>query len=168
MQNVKHLLSVLNILENHHLHWTMNLRNRMMIMHRTTQWYFNLTHNGRVTHIFSFLQYTICLMPSHYLNQCWLIVNWTARNKFQWNFNQNTTVFIWENRFENSVYNMVAILSRTQCDSVILMVDNWLHDTSCGLITAKSLYDYDNNGNQISKRFENLKTKILILWLLVR
>ena len=26
--------------------------------------------------------------PSHYLNQCWVIVNWTLRNKFQWNFNQ--------------------------------------------------------------------------------
>ena len=95
MQNVKHLLSILNILENHHLHWTMNLGNRMMIMHRTTQLYCNLTHSGRVTHIFAFLQYAICLTPSHYMNQCWLIVNWTTRNKFQWNLNQNTTVFIW-------------------------------------------------------------------------
>ena len=24
----------------------------------------------------------------HYLNQCWLIVNWTLRNKHQWNSNQ--------------------------------------------------------------------------------
>ena len=24
--------------------------------------------------------------PSHYLNQCWVIVNWTLRNKFEWNF----------------------------------------------------------------------------------
>ena len=24
--------------------------------------------------------------PSHYLNQCWFIVNWTLRNKLQWNF----------------------------------------------------------------------------------
>ena len=28
--------------------------------------------------------------PSHYLNQCWVIVNWTLMNKLQWNFNQNT------------------------------------------------------------------------------
>ena len=28
--------------------------------------------------------------PSHYLNQCWFIVNWTRRNKLQWKFNQNT------------------------------------------------------------------------------
>ena len=26
--------------------------------------------------------------PSHYLNQCWHIVNWTLRNKLQWNHNQ--------------------------------------------------------------------------------
>ena len=27
-------------------------------------------------------------MPSHYLNQCCIIVNWTLRNKLQWNFSQ--------------------------------------------------------------------------------
>ena len=27
---------------------------------------------------------------SQYLNQCWVIVNWTLRNKLQWKFNQNT------------------------------------------------------------------------------
>ena len=26
--------------------------------------------------------------PSHYLNQWWVIVNWTFRNRLQWNFNQ--------------------------------------------------------------------------------
>ena len=30
--------------------------------------------------------------PSHYLNQCWIIVNWTLANIFQWKF--NTTIFI--------------------------------------------------------------------------
>ena len=28
-------------------------------------------------------------VPSHYLNQCSLIVNWTLRSKIQWNSNQN-------------------------------------------------------------------------------
>ena len=27
-------------------------------------------------------------MPSHYLNQCWVIVNWTLRNKLQWNLSE--------------------------------------------------------------------------------
>ena len=26
----------------------------------------------------------VCPAPSHYHNQCWLIVNWTPGNKFQW------------------------------------------------------------------------------------
>ena len=40
------------------------------------------------------------MVPSHYLNQCWLVVNWTLGNKFQWNPNQNTNIFIEENEFQ--------------------------------------------------------------------
>ena len=47
--------------------------------------------------------------PSHYLNQCRNIVNWTMRNKFQWKFHHNTTIFIQENAFENVVWKMVVI-----------------------------------------------------------
>ena len=32
------------------------------------------------------------------LNQCWVIVIWNLLNKLQWNFNQNTTLFIHEKR----------------------------------------------------------------------
>ena len=39
--------------------------------------------------------------PSHYLNQCWNIGNWTLRNKLQWNTNQNSCIFIQENAYEN-------------------------------------------------------------------
>ena len=51
-------------------------------------------------------------MPSHYLNQCWVIVNWTLRNKFQWNFNENEIPFVHENASENIVCETAAILSR--------------------------------------------------------
>ena len=51
-------------------------------------------------------------VPSHYLNQCWKIVNWTLRNKIQWNLNRNSYVFIQENASENIVCEMAAILSR--------------------------------------------------------
>ena len=54
-------------------------------------------------------------MPSHYLNQCWIIVNWTRANVFQWNFNQNTTIFIEECAYENVVCKISAILSQPQC-----------------------------------------------------
>ena len=55
-------------------------------------------------------------MPSHHLNQCWDIVNWTHRNKLQWNFNQNTKFFIHENASEKIVHEMAAILSRRRWD----------------------------------------------------
>ena len=47
--------------------------------------------------------------PSHYLNHCWNIVNWTLGNKLQWNFNRNSNIFIQENAFENVVCKMASI-----------------------------------------------------------
>ena len=32
--------------------------------------------------------------------QCWLIVDWTLGNKFQWNLNRNSYIFIQENAIE--------------------------------------------------------------------
>ena len=52
--------------------------------------------------------------PSHYLNQCWNIVNWTLRDKLQWNFNRNSNIFIQENALENIVCEMASMLSRPQ------------------------------------------------------
>ena len=52
-------------------------------------------------------------MPSHYLNQCWNIVNLTLGNKFQWNLNRNWYIFIQENAFENVVWKMTP-MSRPQ------------------------------------------------------
>ena len=51
-------------------------------------------------------------VPGHYLNQCWVIVNWTIRNKIQWNFNQNIKYVIHENVSENIICEMGPILSR--------------------------------------------------------
>ena len=30
-----------------------------------------------------------CSAPGHYLNQCWLVINWIFRNKLRWNSGQN-------------------------------------------------------------------------------
>ena len=38
-------------------------------------------------------------------------------NKLQWIVNQNLYIFIEENTFENIVWKMAAILSRSQCDN---------------------------------------------------
>ena len=55
----------------------------------------------------------VCSVPSHYLNQNWLIVNWTLGNKFQWNFNRKSIIFIRENAFGIVVCHntMTVILS---------------------------------------------------------
>ena len=37
-----------------------------------------------------------CSVQSHCLNQCWLTINWTLRNKLQWNSNQNAELFIYK------------------------------------------------------------------------
>ena len=55
--------------------------------------------------------------PSHYLNQRWNFVNWTLRNKLQWNFKWNSNIFIQENMFECIICGMAAILSQPECSS---------------------------------------------------
>ena len=47
-----------------------------------------------------------------YLNQCWIIFDWNLRNKFQWNFNQDTKLFLHKIVSENVFCKMAAILSR--------------------------------------------------------
>ena len=56
---------------------------------------------------------------SHYMNQCWHIVNCTLKKKFQWNFNQNITPFYQVNESVNAVCNMAAILAWAQCVKVV-------------------------------------------------
>ena len=52
------------------------------------------------------------MAPSRRQAQCWVIVNWTPRNKLHWNFSQNTKLFIHENASEHIVCETAAILSR--------------------------------------------------------
>ena len=47
--------------------------------------------------------------------RCWDVVNWTLKNKLQWNFSRSYDIFIQENVFEAIVCEMAAILSRPQC-----------------------------------------------------
>ena len=44
-----------------------------------------------------------CSAPSHYLNQCWLVVNRTLSTKLQWNSNQNDNILFHENACERVV-----------------------------------------------------------------
>ena len=63
--------------------------------------------------------------PSHYLNQCWNIVNSNIRNKFQWHRKTNSNIFVQENAFENVVCEISAILSRHPYVNVLF---RWCQD----------------------------------------
>ena len=61
------------------------------------------------------LHICVSTAPSHYLNQCWSIVNWTPKNKLQWKRNLISSILIKEMAFESVVWEMAAILYRPQC-----------------------------------------------------
>ena len=69
------------------------------------------------------------LFGSHYLNQCFVTANGTFRNKLQWNFNQNATLFIHKNASENIVCEMAAILSRGRWVNYVYVALH--HVTTC-------------------------------------
>ena len=54
-------------------------------------------------------------VPSHLLNQCGNIFNWTLRNKFQWKLYRNWCIFSQEYAFNSVLWKMATILFRPQC-----------------------------------------------------
>ena len=94
---------------------------------RATMMYYlqchKLTHWGQVMHIFESDLTTIdsdngLSLGWHqaifWINAGILLIR-TFTNKLQWNLKWNSNIFIQENTFENVVWIMVVILSRTQC-----------------------------------------------------
>ena len=51
------------------------------------------------------------MAPSHHLNQCYHIVNWTNRNKLQWNVNRNSHIITEGNAFVSVVCDLANIVS---------------------------------------------------------
>ena len=56
----------------------------------------------------------VCSVPSHYLNQCWLNVNQTLKNKLRWKLEPNIKVSL-DNAVGNIVFKTSAILLSPQC-----------------------------------------------------
>ena len=83
---------------------------------------------------------------SHYLKQCWNIVNWTLRNKLQWNFNRNSNIFTQENVFESIVCNMAAILSRKRWvytfSHMLLLLSCMFSNTDRILAMSPNVYNF--------------------------
>ena len=78
-------------------------------------------------------------MPSHYLIQCWHIVNYSPRNIFQWNFIWNSNIFIPENAFELVVCEMAAILSRGRGVKGVKSLSEWKAQFSTRRLHSLSL-----------------------------
>ena len=84
-----------------------------------------------------------CLAPSHHLNQCWNIVNWTFRNKLQWNINKNYNIFSQENVFISAVCETAAILPWSQCVNINeKRCNSFAHAMELHLFCIKLWYAY--------------------------
>ena len=86
-------------------------------------------------------------MADDNLNQRWNIVNWTLRNKLQWNFNRKPNMFIQDNAFESVVCEMAAIFSRPQCVNSISQgaQANWANNSNNSLSGMKRFANIWNN-----------------------
>ena len=55
------------------------------------------------------------MVQSHYLNQWWILINWTIQNKLHWNLNRNLSIFIKENAFGNISKNVCYMVHASAC-----------------------------------------------------
>ena len=83
------------------------------------------------------------------LNQCWNIVNWTLRNKLQWNLNRNSYVFIQENAFEIGSHLSV---SASVCK--LTSIEVWTKWTLCcrchfKSISSMKVFQFHYNFNEV-------------------
>ena len=78
---------------------------------------------------FTLVQVMACCLtaPSHYHNLCWLLVNWTTGNKFQWNLNRHKRNFLQEKAVENVVWKMPFILFKPQCVNTLRLRQDGRH-----------------------------------------
>ena len=99
--------------------WKVNIGsgNRLALQQQTITWINvnSMKPSDATNHHFFRQQPVFWPAPSLYLNQCWSIINWNIGNKFKWNLNRNSYIFIQENAFEYIVWKMATILYRPQC-----------------------------------------------------
>ena len=122
---------------------------------------YDLTLWGRVTHICVSKLSILGSDKSHYLKQCWIMINWTLRNKLQWHFNTNSNIFIKENPFQKVVWKITSILSRPQC----INGNVWWHHN---MKTISPLPTFDNrwpvNSPHKDLQFGAFMISLLLSW----
>ena len=67
------------------------------------------------------------------MNQCWYIVNWTRRNKLQWNFNRNSKIFIQEIALVSVVCELASIFFGLNVLINRYVIDNYLIECMSGM-----------------------------------
>ena len=99
-------------------------------------------------------EHSFCLSaPSHYLNSCWNIVNWTLRKKLQWNLDRKSNIFIEENAFQNVVWEMLAIFLGLNVLSM-----TWKQQLSRSIMCIANKYENENSSacfQRINRNFFN-------------
>ena len=92
-----------------------------------------LTHRPQMPYIYTYIYIYIYISvnqvsigsdngfsaPCHYLNRCWVIVNWALTNQIQWRLYQNKHIFIHENAYWNIVCEIATVLSRGRWSKVV-------------------------------------------------
>ena len=117
-------------------------------------------------------------MPSHYLNQCWVIVNWTLMNKLQWIFLAKYKTFhsrncSWKYSLRNGGHFVQGEMSKAKviiqvctpsinvlifhnpCVPLYLKCDNMLF-IICSHICSIHIYIYINIKHTISRIFQKM------------
>ena len=71
-------------------------------------------------------------MPSHYLNQYWLTLNWTPKNYTDWKINYTINHFLWR-----KVKNTLSVLFLSNKYPLSIDTGNWLDSILDGLFPLK-------------------------------
>ena len=59
----------------------------------------------------------------HYQNEYWLTDNWALRDKLIWNLNENTIIFIQQNKFQNDICKMLKFQYVIQIGYISTKID---------------------------------------------
>ena len=89
-----------------------------------------------------------CVAPSHYLNQSWLVVNWTLRSKLQRNSNGHTKRFIHDNAFQKCrsengchfIQREIMNIGLLSWWRYLKQSKQWLHEYKCKIKQRLSVF----------------------------
>ena len=94
-----------------------------------------ITHQGRMERICISKLGHLCLrkwsvacwVRSHYVNQGSSLFNFAHVNKYQWNLNWNTTIFLHGNQFQNIVCEMEPFCLGLNVFMGVIGVSSWIY-----------------------------------------